>query len=131
MIPTRDQIKAEFDRFIEYPEGSDGKYVTTISALLFAEHIARIAMAKDGDGRTAQEVHQAAIGAGCQAFKDAAEYNKRRAEAAEQLRDELADLAEEVAMALDAYSPYERGLAPYIDSLNQAVQKARGACRQR
>lgn len=37
---TRDEIRAEFARFIEFPDGSDGRYVTTTSCLLFAEHIA-------------------------------------------------------------------------------------------
>ena len=42
---TRDEIQAEFDAFIEYP-GKDKTYVTTVSTLLFAEHIARIARAQ-------------------------------------------------------------------------------------
>ena len=36
---TREQIRAEWDEFIEYPNESR-LYVTTTSALLFAEHIA-------------------------------------------------------------------------------------------
>lgn len=40
--PTREQIEAEFASFIEYPS-EDKRYVTTVSCLLFAEHIARIA----------------------------------------------------------------------------------------
>lgn len=39
---TRDEIQAEFDAFIEYP-GKDKTYVTTVSTLLFAEHIAKMA----------------------------------------------------------------------------------------
>lgn len=39
---TRDEIQAEFDSFIEYP-GKDKTYVTTVSTLLFAEHIAKMA----------------------------------------------------------------------------------------
>lgn len=42
---TRDEIQAEFDEFIEYP-GKDKTYVTTVSTLLFAEHIARMARAQ-------------------------------------------------------------------------------------
>lgn len=42
---TRDQIQAEFDSFIEYP-GKDKTYVTTVSTLLFAEHIASKARAQ-------------------------------------------------------------------------------------
>jgi len=42
---TRDEIQAEFDSFIEYP-GEEKTYVTTVSTLLFAEHIARIARAQ-------------------------------------------------------------------------------------
>lgn len=48
---TRDQIMAEFGRFIEYPDGSDGKYVTTVSTLLFAEHVAALVFAA---GQTAE-----------------------------------------------------------------------------
>ena len=40
---TRDDIKAEFDRFIEFPEGSPRTMVTVTSTLFFAEHIARMA----------------------------------------------------------------------------------------
>lgn len=40
--PTREQIEAEFDAFIEYPT-DDKRYISTVSAKLFAEHIARIA----------------------------------------------------------------------------------------
>ena len=42
---TRDEIQAEFDAFIEFP-GKDKSYVTTVSTLLFAEHIARKARAQ-------------------------------------------------------------------------------------
>ena len=42
---TRDEIQAEFDEFIEFP-GKDKTYVTTVSTLLFAEHIARKARAQ-------------------------------------------------------------------------------------
>ena len=38
--PTQARIKAEFDAFFEFPDGSDRKTVTTTSALLFAETIA-------------------------------------------------------------------------------------------
>lgn len=37
---TRDEIRAEWDKFIEYPSESR-LHVTTTSALLFAEHIAQ------------------------------------------------------------------------------------------
>ena len=33
-------IDKAFDEFIEFPDGSDGKYVTTVSAKLFAKHYA-------------------------------------------------------------------------------------------
>ena len=39
---TKDEIRAEFDRLIEFPEGSDQKFVTTTSTLIFAQHIAGI-----------------------------------------------------------------------------------------
>lgn len=42
---TKDQIKAEFDAFIEFP-GDDKRYVTTVSTILFAEHIARMVRAQ-------------------------------------------------------------------------------------
>lgn len=41
---NRDEIRTELDKFIEFPEGSDGKFVTTVSTLLFAEHIAELAV---------------------------------------------------------------------------------------
>lgn len=41
---TPAQIRAEFDRFIEFPPGSDRGHVTTTSTLLFAEHIAALAV---------------------------------------------------------------------------------------
>ena len=41
---TKDQIQAEFDGFIEYPQGSDKRYVTTASSLFFAHHIAKMAV---------------------------------------------------------------------------------------
>lgn len=37
---TKDEIQAEWDAFIEYPEGSERLYVTTTSALIFARAIA-------------------------------------------------------------------------------------------
>jgi len=40
---TRSDIQAEFDRFIEFPAGSPRMTVTVTSAVLFAEHIARMA----------------------------------------------------------------------------------------
>lgn len=44
---TKDEIRAERDRFIEYPSDSNKMYVTTVSALCFSEHIVNIAIAKD------------------------------------------------------------------------------------
>ena len=44
---TRDDIKAEFDRFIEFPEGSPRTMVTVASTLFFAEHIARMATSSE------------------------------------------------------------------------------------
>jgi len=44
---TEKQIKAEWAAFIEYPPGSDGLHVTTTSALLFAEHVALVAVARE------------------------------------------------------------------------------------
>lgn len=40
---TSDDIKAEFDKFIEFPVGGPKTHVTVTSTLLFAEHIAAIA----------------------------------------------------------------------------------------
>lgn len=42
MTITREQIEAEFDKFIEYPT-DDKRYVSTVSTKMFAEHIARMA----------------------------------------------------------------------------------------
>lgn len=39
---TRDEIQKEWDAFIEYPDGSGKLYVTTASALIFAEVIAKM-----------------------------------------------------------------------------------------
>ena len=36
-------IRAQFDRWIEFPKGSDRLFVTTTSTLMFAEHIAELA----------------------------------------------------------------------------------------
>ena len=44
---TRDEIQAEWDSFIEYPEGSGKLYVTTTSALIFAHTIAAMAAAAE------------------------------------------------------------------------------------
>ena len=44
---TKDEIKKEWDAFIEYPEGSGKLYVTTTSALLFARCIADMAADKE------------------------------------------------------------------------------------
>ena len=46
---TKDEIKKEWDAFIEYPEGSGKLYVTTTSALLFARYIADMAADKERD----------------------------------------------------------------------------------
>jgi Trk K+ transport system NAD-binding subunit len=48
----RERIQAEWDKFIEYPPGSDKQEVRTVSALLFAEHMVemeREACAKQAD----------------------------------------------------------------------------------
>ena len=44
---TAPDIQKEWDSFIEYPERSNKMYVTTTSALLFAQHIADIAAEKE------------------------------------------------------------------------------------
>ena len=44
---TKDEIKKEWDAFIEYPNGSSKLYVTTTSALLFARCIADMAADKE------------------------------------------------------------------------------------
>lgn len=48
---NRDEIRAEFDRFIEFPEGSDGKFVTTVSAQLFAEHVVEMVVRLEHETR--------------------------------------------------------------------------------
>ena len=37
---TKDEIRAEFEAFMEFHDSSERRYVTTTSALLFAQHIA-------------------------------------------------------------------------------------------
>lgn len=37
---TKDEIRAEFEAFMEFNDSSERRYVTTTSALLFAQHIA-------------------------------------------------------------------------------------------
>ena len=44
---TPDEIREVFDGFIEYPEGSEKLYVTTASTLIFAQHIAKMAAARE------------------------------------------------------------------------------------
>ncbi len=44
---TKDEIQAKFDGFIEYPQGSDKRYVTTASTLFFAHHIAKMAVKRE------------------------------------------------------------------------------------
>lgn len=39
----------------------------------------------------------------------------------------MADRVEQVAMALDAYFSYERGLDPYIDELHEIVKEMKGS----
>jgi hypothetical protein len=36
---THAMIQSEFDKFFEFPEGSDRRMVTSVSCRLFAEHI--------------------------------------------------------------------------------------------
>ena len=44
---TKDEIQAEFNGFIEYPQDSDNRYVTTASTLFFAHHIAEMAVKRE------------------------------------------------------------------------------------
>ncbi len=44
---TPDEIREVFDGFIEYPEGSEKMYVTTVSTLIFARHVAKIAAERE------------------------------------------------------------------------------------
>lgn len=39
---TPAEIRAEFEKWIEFPKGSDKQFVTTTSTLMFAEHIAEV-----------------------------------------------------------------------------------------
>ena len=54
---NRDDIQAEFDRFIEFPYGRRSMAVTVSSAMLFAEHIAR--MATDAERRRCAQIADA------------------------------------------------------------------------
>ena len=42
-MTIKETIKKEFDKFIEFPDGSDKSIVTATSCKMFAEHIAKIA----------------------------------------------------------------------------------------
>ena len=44
---TKTEIQAEWDSFIEYPHGSDKRYVTTTSALIFARSIAEMVKSRE------------------------------------------------------------------------------------
>lgn len=44
-----EEIQAEWDAFIEYPEGSGKLYVTTTSALIFARSIVEMAEKRERD----------------------------------------------------------------------------------
>ena len=61
---TPSDIQKEWDSFIEYPERSNKMYVTTTSALLFAQHIADIAADKEREAcaitawRTGMDTHK-------------------------------------------------------------------------
>ena len=48
-IVTKDEIQAEWDAFISYPEGSGNLYVTTTSALIFARSIVEMAEKRGRD----------------------------------------------------------------------------------
>lgn len=50
---TFDEIRTEFDRFIEFPDGSEKSHVTVTSAMLFAKHIAD--KERDACAKLAQE----------------------------------------------------------------------------
>lgn len=52
---TKDEIQAEWDAFISYPEGSGNLYVTTTSALIFARTIAE--MVSQRHAQAAQPAH--------------------------------------------------------------------------
>lgn len=56
---TRDQIAAELARFIEFPDGSDGRFVTTTSCLLFAGHIAELQRSEIASIIKAQDIDPA------------------------------------------------------------------------
>jgi hypothetical protein len=43
---TRDDIQAEFDRFFEFDDKANKSVVTSVSCRLFADHVARRAVAK-------------------------------------------------------------------------------------
>lgn len=44
---TPEEIRAEWDAFIKYPDDSDKRYVTTASALIFAGVIAEMAAQRE------------------------------------------------------------------------------------
>lgn len=59
---TKDEIKAEFDAFIEWPDSKNKRTVTTTSALIFAEVIAAMAVAKEREAcALAVQNHQGSL----------------------------------------------------------------------
>lgn len=46
---TKEEIAKEFDKFFEFPDDSDRRSVLSVSCRLFAEHIAKLAVAKHSD----------------------------------------------------------------------------------
>jgi hypothetical protein len=46
-MTIKETIEKEFDRFFEFPEGSDKSVVTVTSCKLFAEHIVKIISKED------------------------------------------------------------------------------------
>lgn len=51
---TKDEIMNAWKSFIEYPPGSDERFVTTTSAILFAEHVVSIAVEAEREACAAE-----------------------------------------------------------------------------
>lgn len=71
---TCDEIRAEWDAFIEYPDGSDKLYVTRASALIFARVIAKMAAQQEREACAKECIEIGATRGASDAAMDMADY---------------------------------------------------------
>ncbi len=115
---TPAQIRAEFDRFIEFPPGSDRCHVTTTSTLLFAEHIAALAAQAERESRQAAQAENEQLKA-------------RLARSGVELRKAVMVEREACAKVCDAFAGTEAHgatIAEYIRASNHVVDVNKMDC---